>query len=272
MEFEEIVARYRETIRGGRPLVMAGVGSGLTASGAVGGGADLLAVYSTAVYRCRGAPSLLSFLPYDNANELSLRSAPEVLAQAGTCPVIVGLGAHNPAEPIELLLDRAAALGLAGIMNEPFIGMYGQEIRRALDAAGCGFQREVELIAKASRRGMLTFAWVFSVAEARAMVEAGARLIGAMLGPTRTDLTDLDEPIALADAIVTAALDVDPDILVLAHGGALASPPVVGEFMRRSRCHGYATGSSAERQPVIQAVGEMVAAFRKARTIEGRAS
>ncbi|MCP4382462.1 MAG: phosphoenolpyruvate hydrolase family protein [Hyphomicrobiales bacterium] len=262
---EDILAAFRDTINGGRPLIMAGVGSGLTAGGAVKGGADLLATYSTAVYRCRGMPSLLSFLPYDNANDLTFTVAPEVLANAGTCPVILGLGAHNPDQPIDALLDRAEALGAAGVMNEPFIGMYGQEIRAELDAAGCGFQREVELISRAAQRGLLTFAWAFSPEEARALSEAGACLIGAMLGPTRTDELALDQAIADADCIADAALEANPNVLVLAHGGPLASPPVVKAFLKHSRCHGYATGSSAERYPVTRAVSEAVAAFREPR-------
>ncbi|MCP4329460.1 MAG: phosphoenolpyruvate hydrolase family protein [Alphaproteobacteria bacterium] len=139
---EEISARFKGSIDSGRPLIMAGVGSGLTARGAVKGGADLLAAYSTAVYRCRGLPSLLSFLPYDNANDLTFAVAPDVLAHAGVCPVILGLGAHDPGQPIENLLDAVESLGAAGVMNEPFVGMYGQEIKAELDAAGLGFQRE----------------------------------------------------------------------------------------------------------------------------------
>ena len=91
-----IVASFRDVIAQSRPVIMAGVGSGLTAAGAARGGAHLIAAYSTAVYRCRGLPSVLSFLPYDNANDLAFSVAADVIAQAGDCPVILGLGVHDP--------------------------------------------------------------------------------------------------------------------------------------------------------------------------------
>ena len=153
---DRILAALRSTITAGRPVVVAGVGCGLTASGAAEGGADILATYSTAVYRRRGLPSVLSFLPYDNANDLTFDTAPEVLANAGGRPVILGIGAHDPRYRLDSYLDRVEALGAAGVTNEPFAGMYGKDVQSELDRAGLGFQREVELIACAAGRGLLT--------------------------------------------------------------------------------------------------------------------
>ena len=45
------------------------VGCGLTAKAACSGAADIIAVYNTAVYRVRGLPTSLAFLPYDDTNE-----------------------------------------------------------------------------------------------------------------------------------------------------------------------------------------------------------
>ena len=69
---DEIAARLWGIVRAGLPVVMVGVGSRLTAAGAARGGAHLIAAYSTAVYRCREMPSVLSFLPYGGANALAL--------------------------------------------------------------------------------------------------------------------------------------------------------------------------------------------------------
>lgn len=250
---------------------MAGVGCGLTAAGAVEGGADLLAVYSTAVFRRLGLPSALSFLPYHDCNKLAFEAAREVMPQAGETPVLLGLGAHDPRSPIRCLLDGAERLGVSGVMNEPFVGMYGPAIRGELERAGLGFAREVELIAAAAKRGLVAFGWAFSPAEAQAMAEAGAHIVGAMLGATQSDQGNADsalaEAVEQADATGLAALAAAPDILVLAHGGILSAPSTVSAFLARSRCHGYATGSSAERRPVIEAVSDVIRRFKSSKSM-----
>lgn len=262
MALDEIVAQLRSTVASGRPVVVAGVGCGLTASGAAEGGADVLATYSTAVYRRRGLPSVLSFLPYDNANDLTFDVAPEVLANARGRPVILGIGAHDPRYPIESYLDRVQRLGAAGVTNEPFAGMYGDEVRSELARAGLGFQRELELIERAVGRGLLTLGWVHSPEEARLMAEAGSHLIGAMLGLTGGGELDMDHAIERTDAMIDAAWRANESAIVLAHGGLLGSPSTVAAFLARSRSRGYVTGSSAERQPVISAVASAVRSFK----------
>jgi predicted TIM-barrel enzyme len=102
---DKIAAGLWGIVRAGRPVVMAGVGSGLTAAGAARGGAHLIAAYSTAVYRCRGMPSVLSFLPYDDANALAVAVVGDVVAQAQERPVILGVGAHDPRKPLESILN-----------------------------------------------------------------------------------------------------------------------------------------------------------------------
>ncbi len=141
METEAILARLRSERAAGRPVIVSGVGSGLTARAASKGGADLLAVYNVAVYRVRGLPTALAFLPYDNATEITMSAVPEVLANASDLPVIIGMGAHDPRSRPEALVERAIAAGGAGVTNEPFLGMYGNELRIQLDAVGLGFSR-----------------------------------------------------------------------------------------------------------------------------------
>lgn len=233
----------------------------MTAEGAARGGAHLIAAYSTAVYRCRGLPSVLSFLPYDNANDLTLAVAGDVVARAGERPVILGLGAHDPRRPPGALIDRVEEYGAAGLMNEPFVGMYPAEIRADLEKAGFGFPREVDLIERAAARNLLAFAWAFSANEARIFVRSGAHVIGAMLGPSRRDAAGLEEALSAANAIAEAALAINPDVIVLGHGGPLTALHAVRSFLMRSRCHGYASGSSVEGEPVIEAVAKTLHDF-----------
>lgn len=260
---DEVMAGLWSVVRAGGPIVMAGVGSGLTAAGAASGGAHLIATYSTAVYRCRGLPSVLSFLPYDDANALAFAVAGDVVEQARGRPVILGVGAHDPRRPLESLLDRVEEFGAAGVMNEPFVGIYPAEIRADLEDTGLGFGRELALIERAAARGLLGFGWAFSPEEAQALARSGAHLIGAILGPSRSDASALDAAVSTANSIAEGALAANPGIMVLAHGGALTSPEVVRKFLVRSRSHGYATGSSAERSPVIQSVAQTIRDFAR---------
>lgn len=258
-----------EVRKSGNPVIMAGIGSGLTAKGAVGGGADLLAVYNTAVYRIQGLPTALAFLPYDNANDLTISTAPEVMANAGDTPVLLGFGAHDPRKPVPILVEMAEKLGAAGVTNEPFLGLCGYELRVQLENAGIGFVRELELINYAVSRGMIALGWVFSVEEAEEMVKAGAQIVGAMAGGITAggsaggvQTSSIDQAVDQIGAVVEAVKAFSQDILVLGHGGPLADPESVSEVLWRTGADGYATGSSGERVPVERGVAEAIRQFK----------
>ncbi|MBE6021461.1 MAG: phosphoenolpyruvate hydrolase family protein, partial [Clostridiales bacterium] len=76
---KEILERLNAQVNAGKPLLMFGAGIGLTAKCAEKGGADLIGIYSTAIYRMRGLPSVLAWLPYSNANEHLINMAKEIL-------------------------------------------------------------------------------------------------------------------------------------------------------------------------------------------------
>jgi predicted TIM-barrel enzyme len=119
---------------------------------------------------------------------------------------------------------------------------------------------EIEMISKAREKDMLTTPYVFSEKEAAAMAIAGADIIVCHLGLTtggaigaRTALKLQDCPRRI-DAWATAALSVNPDILVLAHGGPIADPADADFIMKNTRkCHGFYGASSMERLPVERA-------------------
>jgi predicted TIM-barrel enzyme len=262
----DVLLEVRKT---GKPVIMAGVGSGLTAKGAARGGADLLAVYNTAVYRIQGLPTALAFLPYDDANELTISTAPEVMANAGETPVLLGFGAHDPRKPVSMLVEQAEKIGAAGITNEPFLGLCGYELRVQLENAGIGFVRELELVKHAVSRGMLALGWVFSAEEAEEMVRVGAQVIGAMAGGVTAggsaggvQTSSIDQAVEQVGAVVEAVKVYSQDILVLGHGGPLADPESVSEVLRLTGADGYATGSSGERVPVEQGVAEAIRQFK----------
>lgn len=262
MTREEIVRGLHERRASGAAIVVAGVGSGITAAAAVAGGADLLATHGTAAYRILGVPTALAFLPYDDANVLTLDLLPPIVERAGDVPVIAGLGAHDPRRSVRWLVEAAAEEGASGVTNEPFVAIYGPALRAELEAAGYGFGREVALLEAAGREGLLTLGWAFDDEEVCRLVGAGVDVVGAMAGITGS-AGSAEDDIRRLGGMVEAARRERPDAIVLIHGGPLGDPATVGAALLETSADGYATGSSAERTPVFTAVRDAVRAFRE---------
>jgi len=254
-----------------RALLAVGVGSGLTAAGAVAGGADLLACYSTACYRVMGLSSTLAFLPYDDANELVTSVLPEVLNAAGTVPVVAGVGVHDPRVNVQRRIDELAAQGVAGVTNEPFVGIYEGDLRDQLEAAGLGYERELELAKLAADAGLLVVGWAWNAEEAKRMAATGASHIGCMLGITaggsksgegaQKSAVASDDAGEILAEMVQAAKAENPNCLTLIHGGPLHDPEGVQAALTASGADGYLAGSSVERNPVVAAIKETVQKF-----------
>jgi predicted TIM-barrel enzyme len=251
-----------------QPMIAAGVGCGLTARAAVFGGVDFLSVYSTAIYRVRGLPSALSFLPYDNANEITFSSAPEILANADNVPVLFGLGAHDPRTTPEKLVDKAASMGASGVINEPFVGIYNNQLINQLNNGKYGFSREVEMLEYAAKNGLLTLGWVFNSQEAVMMVNAGVGIIGVIVGPTDTgsgreeDTDVLKNEIDTIREVVNTVRSLTKETIVLGHGGSLNNPQTVAKVMTQTQMDGYFTGSTGETMPVEKSIADTIRQYR----------
>lgn len=252
-----------------QPILVAGVGSGLTAKAAVEGGADFIATYSAARYRIQGMPTGLAFLPYDNCNAITFSLVPEVLAVAGQVPLILGLGAHDPRSSVEFLLDETESYGVGTVTNEPFIGMYGDPLKRQLDELGFGVNKEIELIQKAAERKMLTLAYVFDESEALQFADAGATMLAIMVGGVTAggaaggeSALSLDDAVRTINTIIKTTSKHHPNLPILTHGGPLNGVEAVRYVLERTNAAGYVTGSTGERLPVEQAVKEAIASFK----------
>lgn len=266
---QEVLERLRGQVRQGKAILMFGAGIGLTARCAEIGGADLIGIYSTAHYRMMGQPSLLAWLPYSNANEHIVRMARETLPAVKEIPCIAGVGAHDPALNMEGFIGELLEMGFSGITNEPFVGIYGREFAGQLEAAGIGFSREVELIRTAHKMDVFTVAWAFTPEEGRIMAEAGADVIGAIVGVTVGGLTGAKRSLSLEEAtrqvqeICKAAKEVNPEVLILTHGGPFKDVETARYSILNSDAVGYAAGSSGERMPTETAIVEITKGYKE---------
>lgn len=266
---KQVMERFRNQVESGKPLLMFGAGIGLTAKCAELGGADLIAVYSTAIYRMKGQHTLMAFLPYSNANEHVATMAKEILPAVRETPCIVGIGAHDPSLDMDSFLDRMLNLGFSGVTNEPFAGIYGPAFAAQLEEAGLGFSREVELIAVAHKKDIFTFGWAFNPEEARRMAEAGADVVGALVGVTAGGLSGsaasqtLEAATEMVRAICRAAREVNPEVMIFTHGGPFKDPASAQYSIVNSDAVGYAAGSSGERIPTEKAVIEVTRSYKE---------
>ncbi|UCB45726.1 MAG: phosphoenolpyruvate hydrolase family protein [Spirochaetota bacterium] len=268
---DEVLRRLKEQIKEGKPILMFGAGIGLTAKSAELGGADIIAVYSTAIYRMRGLPTLMAFMPYSDANEHVRTMAREILPAVKEAPCIVGIGAHDPTLNQEAFMDEMLGMGFSGVTNEPFAGIYGPDFAAQLESAGIGFSREAEMIERAHKKDIFTAGWAFNPEEARMMAEVGADVVGALIGVTVGGLTgakkslSLEEATESVQAMCEAAKKVNPDVMILSHGGPFKDPETAEYSITNSDAVGYAAGSSGERMPTEKAVSEVTSRYKAMR-------
>jgi len=266
----EILARFSAMKARGEPIIGAGAGTGLSAKGEEAGGADLIVIYNSGRYRMAGRGSLAGLMPYGDANAVVVEMAREVLLVVKHTPVLAGVCATDPFRQMDSFLDEIARLSFSGVQNFPTVGLIDGRFRAGLEETDMSYAREVEMIARARARELLTTPYVFEPSEAAAMARAGADVIvchfgltvGGSIGAATTG-TRLEDCPAQSDAMAEAALAENPDVIVLVHGGPLAEPEDAEYVLKRARhCHGFYGASSMERLPVERALREQVAKFK----------
>lgn len=264
-----IVEKFRGMIDRGEPIVGGGAGTGLSAKCEEAGGIDLIVIYNSGRYRMAGRGSLAGLMPYGDANQIVMEMAAEVLPVATRTPVLAGVNGTDPFRLMDVFLDDLKRVGFSGVQNFPTVGLIDGTFRANLEETGMSFSLEVDMIAKAHEKDMLTTPYVFSEDDATAMAEAGADIIVCHLGLTtggsigaETALTLEDCP-AKVDAWAEAALKVNRDVIVLVHGGPVAMPDDA-EFVLKntSNCHGFYGASSMERLPAEGALTEQTKTFK----------
>jgi len=267
-----ILEKFRGMIDRAEPIIGGGAGTGLSAKCEEAGGIDLIVIYNSGRYRMAGRGSLAGLLAYGDANGIVMDMASEVLPVVRHTPVLAGVNGTDPFRLMDVFLPELKRIGFSGVQNFPTVGLIDGTFRANLEETGMSYGLEVDMIAKARGLDMLTTPYVFNEDEAAAMAAAGADIVVCHMGLTtggsigaETALR-LSECPALVNRWAEAALKVNRDVMVLVHGGPVATPEDAEFILKNTdNCHGFYGASSMERLPVEVALTEQTRAFKKIR-------
>ncbi|MBV9538801.1 MAG: phosphoenolpyruvate hydrolase family protein, partial [Acidisphaera sp.] len=223
-------------------------------------------------FRMAGRGSLSGMMPYGDANAVVVDMAREVLPVVRHTPVLAGVCATDPFRDMGRFLREIKFAGFSGVQNFPTVGLIDGVFRQNLEETGMGYALEVDMIRVARGLDLLTTPYVFSEADAAAMAAAGADIVIAHMGLTTGGTIGAETALTLAecpkliDAYARAARGVRGDVLVLCHGGPIATPEDA-QFVLDAceRCDGFYGASSMERLPVETALTERTTAFTRIR-------
>ena len=269
MTRSEALGRLRSQIEAGKAIIGAGAGTGLSAKCAEAGGSDLIIIYNSGRFRMAGRGSLSGLMPYGDANAIVVDMASEVLPIVDETPVLAGVCGTDPFRLMDVFLDEVRRIGFSGVQNFPTVGLFDGTFRQNLEETGMGYGLEVEMIRLAHEKDMLTAPYVFTVDEAVAMAEAGADVLVPHMGLTTggaigaETAKTLDDCVPLIQAMCDAAKEVDPEVIVLCHGGPIAEPDDAAYVLARTEgVVGFFGASSMERLPTETAMTENMRRFK----------
>ncbi|ADQ14079.1 phosphoenolpyruvate hydrolase family protein [Halanaerobium hydrogeniformans] len=266
---QEVREKLLAEVEKGNSVVGAGAGTGISAKFAQQGGVDLIIIYNSGRYRMAGRGSLAGLLPYGDANGIVVEMADEVLPVAKETPVLAGVCGTDPFRLMDKFLAKLKEIGFSGVQNFPTVGLIDGVFRQNLEETGMGYDLEVEMIRKAHQLDMFTAPYVFSEEDAAAMAEAGADVLVAHMGLTtsgsigaETALT-LEESAKKVQRIADAGKKVNPDVMVICHGGPIAMPDDAKYVLENTEnVIGFFGASSIERLPTEKAIREQTEDFK----------
>ncbi len=269
-ERSALVAKLHAMVDRGEPIVGGGAGTGPSAKCEEAGGIDLIVIYNSGRYRMAGRGSLAGLLSYGNANEIVKEMAREVFPVVKHTPVLAGVNGTDPFVLMDPFLDELKTMGFSGVQNFPTVGMIDGLFRQSLEETGMGYALEIDMIARAHAKDLLTTPYVSPRTMRQRWFEAGADIVVAHMGITTGGTVggetakSLDESVALVDSIAEAALAVRHDVIVLCHGGPIAMPDDAAYVLARAKtCHGFYGASSMEYLPTEDALTRQTRKFKE---------
>jgi predicted TIM-barrel enzyme len=264
--------RLRAQVAAGKPIVGGGAGTGLSAKCAEAGGIDLIIIYNSGRFRMAGRGSLSGLMPYGDANQIVMEMAREVLPVVRNTPVLAGVCGTDPFRILKQFLREVQSAGFSGVQNFPTVGLIdrGSVFRQNLEETGMGFGLEVDMVREARELDLLTCPYVFHEDEAAEMARAGADILIPHMGLTTkgsigayTALT-LEQAAQAVQKMHDAAKRVNPEILVLCHGGPISEPEDAKFILDHTQgIVGFFGASSIERLPTERAITECTRQFKR---------
>lgn len=266
---ETMLKTFREKVAQGEPIIGCGAGTGISAKMAEAGGADLIIIYNSGRYRMAGRGSLAGLLSYGDANAIVMEMAREVIPVVKKTPVLAGVCGTDPFRDMEVFMKELIAINFSGVQNFPTVGLIDGVFRQNIEATGMSYDKEVEAIKIAHEMDLFTAPYVFDAEQAKKMAKAGADILVPHVGLTTAGsigaavALTLDEAIDKVMVMAKAAKEVNPDIIVLCHGGPLDEPQNVGYALSKlPGIAGFFGASSIERLPTERAITEQVRSFK----------
>ena len=216
-----------------------------------------------------GRGSLAGLLPYGDANAIVVEMASEVLPVVRDTAVLAGVCGTDPFRLMGPFLDELKRIGFTGVQNFPTVGLYDGTFRQNIEETGMGYGLEVDMIRLAHERDLLTTPYVFDTDQATDMARAGADVLVPHMGLTSSGTIGAQTTITLQDAasrvqaMHDAAKTVNPDILVLCHGGPIANPEDAQYVLDHTEgIVGFFGASSIERLPSELAIKAQAERFK----------
>ncbi|KAI0717751.1 TIM-barrel-protein domain-containing protein [Cerioporus squamosus] len=266
---QEALALLRRTIDSGKIVLGAGAGIGLSAKFIEKGGADLIVLYNSGRFRMAGRGSLAGLMPYGDANAIVLDMANEVIPIVENAGVVAGVCGTDPFRSMPRFLRQLKDIGFCGVQNFPTVGLIDGTFRQNLEETGMSYSLEVDMIREAHKLDLLTTPYVFTVDDAEAMTRAGADVLVVHMGLTTSGSIGAKTAVTLDDCVKRiqecrdAAVKINPDIIVLCHGGPIATAEDAEYVLSRTNgVHGFFGASSMERLPAETAIEDNARRFK----------
>jgi predicted TIM-barrel enzyme/transcriptional regulator with AAA-type ATPase domain len=259
-------------------LVGAAIGLGMTARAAADGGADFLLVLSAGRLRVMGAPSLAAMLPIRDSNSFTDAFARQEILDRVAVPVFFGAAACDPRLSMEALLTRIRDAGYRGIANFPTAIHHDGAFRAALEQAGLGFAREVEMLRAARGFGLATLGYAKTRAEVDALVAARVERLCLNFGWNSGGSqgvpsgVPLDQAAERARRVFAHVRRRSPGTLCFVEGGPIIDPGHLLQVCDASRADGYVGGSTLDRLPLEMSVMQTTSAFKTAGLLRAAAA
>jgi len=272
---EEIKANFANVVSRHRPVLVTTAGMGLSAKFEQKGGTDMVAVSNASVLAMDGHSPVISIMPYGNANDLVLGTMKRIVSQVEAVPLMAGICATDPTTDLVPFLKELGFYKASAVFNTPSVGMFEGDFKRMLERAEISYEQEVAALSEASARGFYTMGMAYTTEQAELMARAGVDAVicnfGFTIDPGEEVVAYLTEGFTAEkmQRMRRAVRAVNPEMLVLVHGGLLNSPEAARRILADTGAAGMLLASAVERIPVQEPLMRAVQEFKNV-TLERR--